>query len=70
VEARLVLAPAGDYVSVRAAYPDGLRAYLLQHGVACTVPERSQPSYRAIRLGKTANLGQVQALLDRWGKRN
>jgi hypothetical protein len=69
MKATLILTESGDYVSVRAAYADCLRDYLLRHGVPCALPERSQHFFRAIRLGKTANLGQVQALLDQWGTR-
>jgi hypothetical protein len=44
-----------------------LREYLLRHGIPCGPPEWRGGHYRSFRLGNTANLGMVQALLDRWG---
>jgi hypothetical protein len=54
------------YVSVATAEAVNLREYLRYHGVACSPPEPFSTDRDSIQLGRTANLGAVQALLDAW----
>jgi hypothetical protein len=63
----IVTVGMAHYVRVLADRAIFLRDYLLRHGIPCGPPERRGGLYRSFRLGNTANLGAVQALLDRWG---
>ena len=67
MDPEIVTVGADRYVRALADRAGFLREYLLRHGVPCAAPEPCEDFRQSIRLGKTANLGQVQALLDRWG---
>jgi hypothetical protein len=67
VKPEIILVGSDHYVRVQADRAVFLREHLLNHGVPCAPPVPSDGSYHAIRLGGSANLGMVQALLDRWG---
>jgi hypothetical protein len=63
----IVTVGTGHFVRALADRAVFLRAYLLRHGIPCGPPERRGGLYRSFGLGNTANLGVVQALLERWG---
>ena len=48
---------------------DLLRGYLLRQGIPCGPVERPEGPHQSFRIGRTVNLGLVQALLDRWAAR-
>jgi hypothetical protein len=66
VNLEIVIVGSVRCVRVQADLADFLREYLLRHGIPCAPPGRSGRFSRSIPLGETANLGVVQALLDRW----
>ena len=55
-----------QWVSVDSGDAVNLREHLRLHGISCSPPEPYSTGRDSIQLGRTANLGAVQALLDAW----
>jgi hypothetical protein len=66
MEPVIVIVGSARSVQVQADLAGFVRAHLLQHGVPCGPLGPLQDLCRSFPLGRTANLGLVQALLDRW----
>jgi hypothetical protein len=66
VDAEIIIIGTDHFVRVLADRALNLRRYLLSRAVPCGPVERPEGAYLSFRLGKTANLGAVQAILDRW----
>jgi hypothetical protein len=66
VDAEIVIVGTEHHVRALADRAFNLRQYLLSRAVPCGPVELPEGSYQSFRLGKTANLGAVQAILDRW----
>jgi hypothetical protein len=66
VKPEIITAGGERYVLVHAVLAELLRADLLRRGIPCAISEPYDSYLQSIRLGQTANLGQVQAFLDSW----
>jgi hypothetical protein len=62
----IIIIGSDRYVQALVGQGAPLREYLLSRGVPCGPVERPGGRYQGFRLGQTANVGAVRALLDRW----
>ena len=67
MQPEIVATGSGRYVRALADRANVLREYLLCQGIPCGPLRPDEEFFQSFRLGETANLGLVQALLDRWG---
>jgi hypothetical protein len=66
VPPEIVKVGSDHYIRELAEFVVSLREYLLSQGIPCGPVERPEGPYQSFRIGRTVNLGLVQALLDRW----